>query len=257
MSQTIGKILGIAAMALVLVTGVGTAKADIVSTAFQLNVDNCSTLCMPALTSGGTVTLTQFTSGANTGDVGFDILLTSPLSFHDTTAFDTFAFNYTGTGTLSIVAGTETAGFTSLIAGSSSTRKEDGACSPASTQCYSYVVDYNGAPVTGGVTGITELKFVVSSSSGPVTLAMFENTGSGVPNTDFAAAVTTSGFTTNCTGVIGGGNGTAQSTASPSSGTSCGGGNNTVTPEPVTSSLIGTGLIGLFFLGRRRIARKA
>jgi hypothetical protein len=249
MTRTIGKILGIAAMALVLIAGVGSAKADV----FQLNVDNCSTLCFPALGSGGTVTLTLLTTGPNTGDVSFDILLNSPLNFHDTTAFDTFAFNYTGGGTLSIVAGTETAGFTGLISGSSSTRKEDGACSPASTQCYTNVIDFNGTSGAGGVTGISELKFVLASTT-TLTLAQFETKGSA--NTDFAAAVTTTGLATNCTGVIGGGNGAAGSTASPSSGTSCGGG-STATPEPISSALVGTGLIGLFFLGRRRIASKA
>src|SRR5579859_5765330 len=134
----ISKVLVTAAMALMFVAGVGSAKADTVST-FQLNVDFCSTLCFPAGGSGGSVMLTLFSTGVNAGDVEFDVSLNSPLDFHNsaTNPFDTFAFNYVGSQTISLVS-TPT-GWTGLNPASG--RKEDGACTSGASQCFTDWLD--------------------------------------------------------------------------------------------------------------------
>ena len=90
-------------------------------------------------------------------------------------------------------------------------------------------------------------------------LSSFETTvgDSGTNNNDFAVAATLLSQS-GCTGVIGGGNGTGQSTPQASSGfnpegQSCGGG-TTVPDGGATLSLLGLSMVGLAYLRRRTIS---
>ena len=97
---------------------------------------------------------------------------------------------------------------------------------------------------------------VLHSSAGALDLLPFETKvgDTGTNNNDFAVAGTLINQS-GCTGVIGGGNGTSNSTPQASSGfnpegQSCGGGTN-VPDGGGTISLLGMGMLGLGYLKRR------
>jgi hypothetical protein len=217
---------------------------------FDLNDIYCN--CLPAgSTNGGTVTLTDLGT-----DIQFTVDLNDVLNFHYSNAFDLFAFNYSGSfaeSTFSISG--QPAGwdlYTTAINNSSMNgagknydlfvRCEDPSCSPQG----------------GGISGVNVLTFVLHSSAGALDLLPFETTvgDTGTNNNDFAITGTLINLS-GCTGVIGGGNGTGQSVAQPSSGVnsegqSCAGG-TTVPDGGSTVSLLGLGLLGLGYLKRRAL----
>ena len=195
-----------------------TASAD----TFNLNDIYCN--CLPAgSTAGGTVAVTV----VDANDVKFDITLGSGLNFHNTNGFDAFAFTYQGAGTLSITGATS--GF-ALYTTAQGNGSMDGAG-------HSYT-DYIDCLACAKVTGVSELVFTVHSTTA-ITPTTFEVVASG-NNNDFAAAVTQTAVS-GCTGVVGGGNGTGNSTPQAStghtgSGSLCGG----AVPEPTSVLLLGT-----------------
>ena len=166
-------------------------------------------------------------TAVDANDVKFDITLGSGLNFHNTNGFDAFAFTYGGAGTLSITGATS--GF-SLYTTAQGNGSMDGAG-------HSYT-DYIDCLACAKVTGVSELVFTVHSTTA-ITPVTFEVVASG-NNNDFAAAVTQT-TVSGCTGVIGGGNGTKDSTpqastGKTSSGSLCGG----AVPEPTSVLLLGT-----------------
>jgi hypothetical protein len=215
---------------------------------FNLNDIYCN--CLPAgSTDGGTVTLID--QGA---DIQFTVNLNDLLNFHYTNAFDLFAFNYSGTFAESSFSITGApAGwniFTTAINNSSMNgagkeydlfiRCEDVSCSSGG----------------GGISGVNVLTFVLHSSAGSLDLLPFETTvgDSGTNNNNFAVTATLLSRS-GCTGVIGGGNGTSNSTPQASSGfnpegQSCGGG-TTVPDGGSTLSLLGLSILGIGYLKRR------
>lgn len=220
---------------------VPAARADM----FQLNVDYCGGGCIsPPGSSGGTVTLTLGT-GSNAiaiGDVEIDVSLFSPLVFHQTTGLDAFMFNYAGAGNLSTTSIT-----THFALSGPGTYHEDG------PQNFNYIVQYDTSP---GVDG-SSLSFTLHSSSGALTLANLETTRSGASKVDFGANVSFASANGTCTGVIGGGNGSAdtspsfQGSQTNDSGVNC----NGVVPEPTAIALYGSGLLVAGWWIRRRYSR--
>jgi hypothetical protein len=203
------------------------ASAD----SFTLNWDFCTGSCLGGGTNGGTVELT--TIDANT--VQFDVELASGLHFHQTNGLDAFLFNDSGTQALTFDFGA--LNYSASFDGAAT--QEDGAGK------FDYIVKYGVQPGTDG----SSLIFTVSATNN-LTLAEFETLG-GTSLVDFAANVT-NGV---CTGLIGAGNGTGQSTphaGTPNADCTVGPPPPPV-PEPASLTLLGTGLA---FLGSRRRRRK-
>jgi len=226
-------------MALALATiAIPTASAASVPPVFDLNDIYCN--CLPAGSSnGGTVTL----SAPASGEVDFAVQLASPLNFHDTTAFDAFAFNFLSTTGLTIsnvTVTTQNFKYTTTASGSGSM---DGA-----GHSFNEFIDFTGTAGTGGNTGVTLLQFKVFGTG--IGLSNFEVLNGN--NNDFAASVSAT-TVSGCTGVIGGGNGANESTPQASTGNASGVNCSGTVPEPTSVLLLGPALafVGKFL--KRRI----
>jgi hypothetical protein len=240
MTKTI--LLLVVALAL---TAVPAAFAD----TFTFNVDFCSNPCLggvPASNNGGTVAVTQVSSGI------VDVLVSlSNLLFHDQ-GLESFAFNITNNPSLTLVTGALANGDIKIInaGGSTWTFGSPAGNTDGAGKTFGYSLDC--AAGSGHCAGSpATLEFQVDSTG--LTPASFETrTGNtGTTNVDFAANVSANGGT--CTGMIGAGNGTGQSTPATTntSTTVCSGGGGTV-PEPSAIVLLGTAIIGVMGIIRKK-----
>jgi hypothetical protein len=220
------------------------ASADV----FDLNDIYCN--CLPSGSSaGGTVTLTDL--GA---DIQFVVDLNDLLNFHYTTAFDLFAFNYSGSAAESSFSITGAPAGWALFTTAVNNSSMNGA-----GKDFDLYVRCETAQCTsqgGGISGVNVLTFVLHSSAGALDLLSFETPvgDAGTNNNNFAATATRLNQS-GCTGVIGGGDGTGQSDPIASSGNGSGGscaGGTTVPDGGATVGLLGLGLLGLGYLRRRR-----
>lgn len=224
---------------------------------FSLNVIKCN--CLPSGTSGGTVTLTQ----TNSNEVEVTVQLSSGLQLHDQ-GLTTFSFNISGVSSLTLVSAISGNGNDQVILANNTTAIGG----PYTLQVPSMNADglgnfQFGLECNGGSNGCvnfpTSLQFFVTGN-GTLAMADFENTngGTGMGNhgsvTDFSvnvAGATSSG----CTGVVGAGSGTGQSTASGGFTNTSNCENAPAVPEPTSIAFFGTGLIGLGFLLRKKFSR--
>jgi hypothetical protein len=209
---------------------------------FTLNDIYCN--CLPAgTTNGGTVTINDAGN-----DVQFIIDLNDLLNFHYSNAFDLFAFNYSGSfaeSTFSITS--------ALPAGwSLSTTPLGNASMAAAGKDFDlYLSCASCTGQGGGISGVNQLTFTLHSTAGNLDPVQFETVvgDTGTNNNDFAASVTQIAVS-GCTGVIGGGNGTGQSTPQASTGgASCGA---TQVPDGgSTLGFLGLGMLAVGYLRRR------
>jgi len=227
------KLLLVALMAVTLVAA-SNASADV----FTFNVDYCSNPCLggvPANNNAGTVTLTQAATNIVTVLVQLNNLV-----FHDQ-GLESFAFNVTGNPALSLTTGVIANNQVKITNDGGSTwtfHNPAGNTDGAGTFMYSFECAAAPGQCAGGP---STFEFQVDVTG--LTVAGLEIKGSA--NVDFAANVANG----TCTGMVGAGNGTAQSTpATTNDGTACA----AAVPEPTTLALVGSGLITLGMTARRK-----
>lgn len=218
------------------------ASAD----SFTLNDIYCN--CLPAgSTNGGLVTINDAGN-----DVQFIIDLNDLLNFHYSNAFDLFAFDYSGSfaeSTFSITSALPSGWslFTAPIGNAS--------MAAAGKDFDLYISCASCTGQGGGISGVNLLTFTLHSSAGNLDPIQFETVvgDTGSNNNNFAASVTQTALS-GCTGVIGGGSGTGQSTAQPSTGSNSDGQSCGATQVPdggSTLGLLGLGMLGVGYLRRR------
>ena len=229
----------ILAIACPLIALTPAARAD----TFNLNVNQCN--CIPTSLGGiaGTVTVTA----PATNEVEIVVSLNSPLQFHQTSGLDAFDFNAVGFSLTSAnITINNNGGSTWALVGSGS-QHEDG----LGTFMYSLECT---AGANGCVTApVRTLDFTITASG--LTLAAVENRNSNASNTDFGANVANAN-TSGCTGMVGAGNGTAQSTATGTTSSGCLGTTPPSVPEPTSIAFLGTGLLGLLVVARRKVSSR-
>ena len=230
------KLFSILAVSLAVICMAPAARAA----SFDLNVGYCN--CIPTSLGGvaGTVNVTS----PGTNEVEIVLTINAPLQSHDQ-GLDSFAFNVVGFSSL-----TQASNFTINNAGGSTWTLSNpgGNADGAGSFMYSF-------ECTAGANGcatapVRTFDFTITASG--LTVAAVESTNGGASNVDFAANVANANIS-GCTGMVGGGNGTGQSTPSGSTTASCAG---PLVPEPNSIAFFGTGLLGLGFVLRRKFASK-
>jgi hypothetical protein len=232
------------------------------ATTFTLNEDFCSNACLGGGTDGGTVTVTQ----PLTDIVDVLVTLNSPLAFHDN-GLASFSFNIYDPSnsalqnpTLTLVTGTLASGDIKIInnGGTGWTLSQPGGNTSGAGKTFGYSLNCTVAP--GACSGNPNtLEFQIDLAGltiGDIETLNGQNNGKGgtdVVNVDFAANVSFLGGTGSCTGIIGGGSGTGQSTPLAAHG-GCGTiiTNFSAVPEPSTLGMVGLALFGLGGIGMRR-----
>ena len=190
------------------------ARADL----FSLTDDHCTGGCLPP-SPGGTITVTQ--NGTN--DVLVVVNLDPLLKFVNTGLDDTFDFNISGEPTISISF--NTSGFALNGTGAAGDHHMDG------LGHFDYSLDCTGCGSGGSGPLAGPLSFDVIATG--LVVADFNSTGAHGSLDAFGADLINT--STGNTGAVG----------------SSGGGTISSVPEPLSSALVGTGLISLFFLRRR------
>jgi PEP-CTERM motif len=202
------------------------AHASVIDTTYTLALDNCTGGC--GATNYGTIHITGNTTTESTVGLTVDVNITAG-QLHSSNGLNTFVFDPIGTG-LSVTISPSTPNFTSLGAG---TYHEDGFGN------FTWAIQSTASTQGGGFAG-TELKFVITDTSGLITFGT-TTSNSGPSGTlgaspcvactpidvPFAADVTNGG----ATGPIG-----AVSAV----------------PEPSTWAMMILGFLGVGFLAYRR-----
>jgi len=230
------------------IIAVPRASAEI----FTFNQDFCSNPCLggvPSSNNGGTVEVTQFATNI------VDVLVTlNNLYFHDQ-GLESFAFNITGNPALTLVTTTLVNNSLQIINGGGSTwtLNQPAGNTDGAGSTFGYSLDCAAAPsACAGHPSILEFQVEVTGLT-PTSFETLAGSGGTTTNVDFAANVSAGGGA--CTGMIGAGNGTAQSTplTTHTGGTPC---TSSSVPEPYSVLLLGTALalVGKVLKGRLALA---
>jgi hypothetical protein len=210
------KVLGLVAI-LALVALAPAANATLI---YNLTVDNCTGGCNPnPPASMGTVQLDQ----SGSGNVLVTVTLVSPLWFVNSGLQNTIDFNLAGIAS-GVTANTFSNANFSLTSGTAGALHFDGFGD------FQYSIQLNTAQGAGGAVNASPLTFHILAT--------------GLTEASFVANSQGSIFGVDVYNTVNGNTGPIGTTGS------------TVTPEPISSALVGTGLISLFFL-RKRASRKA
>ena len=217
----------------------GAASAANIIETFDLTVNGCSSTCFgTGVTSLGTVTVTQFNSGPDQGDLGFVVDLVGALvnangdsSPAAKNTHNALAFSVDGTGVSGVSISNLSTGFVGS-AKSTATYKNPPFGTSAS---YFDVIDYSGTAKQGATP--STFSFLVSDSG--KNLALSDLTASATSSVG-AIYMSADVFANRNTGNVG----------------ALGGTTSIATPEPGSWALmlIGVGLVGAPLRARRRNA---
>jgi hypothetical protein len=243
-------------LVLALTATIGTQTALAADT-FTFNQDFCGNPCLggvAANNNGGTVTVSQFAT--NIVDV---LVQLNNLVFHDQ-GLDSFAFNITGNPTLTKVDSLSGNNQLAIInaGGGTWTFNQPAQNTDGAGKTFDYSLDCTGAAgACAGDPSTLEFRVEVTGIT-PTSLETLtgapDNKGNPTTvNVDFAADASANGGV--CTGMIGAGNGTGQSTplTTHTDATACRSAGTV--PEPASIMLLGSVFVGLATVVRRKQAR--
>lgn len=214
------------------------ARAD----QLPLNVDYCA--CIPTSLGGVAGMITVTSPGINKVEIG--VSLDSPLQFHQTNGLDGFNFNVVGFGSLT------SSDITINNGGGSTWTLLPGPNHEGGAGTFMYSLTCTPGPNGCLTAPVESLDFTITATG--LTMAAVESTNGGASHVDFGANVANANIS-GCTGIVGAGNGGEGTSPSGTTSSACAGTlPPSAVPEPSSIFLVGTTLMGLGCLLRKKLA---